>query len=259
MRTLLFPLLSNRTVSFLWKCIKLIVVQQYQSRYYSNASTVTIALLWKCNMVHRSCYQGKPNMSQYWLSFKLLHSYLIFVLLDYVFTLLFLFTWHVSYSPVDGRMLDQWNVYVCMYVCSQGSLFMRIYFLNYTIVIVEQFAKFTTNKTFSKTYTLLNFFHSYHTSRDETSFFDHCASLELRYLNSRNITDLKQVRSRTFRAKDLLLYYIPISVLVFHLVLTPPSPLMVEAGSVSEILDTNSILTCLHCIQSPQKLQIIIT
>jgi hypothetical protein len=22
-------------------------------------------LLWKCNMVHRSCYQGKPDMSQY--------------------------------------------------------------------------------------------------------------------------------------------------------------------------------------------------
>jgi hypothetical protein len=59
------PLLSNRTVSLLWKCIKLIVVQQYQTRYYSNASTVTITLLWKCNMVHRSCYQGKPNMSQY--------------------------------------------------------------------------------------------------------------------------------------------------------------------------------------------------
>jgi hypothetical protein len=24
---------------------------------------------------------------------------------------------HVSYSPVNGRMLDQWNVYVCMYIC----------------------------------------------------------------------------------------------------------------------------------------------
>jgi hypothetical protein len=27
--------------------------------------TGTIMLLWKCNMVHRSCYQGKPDMSQY--------------------------------------------------------------------------------------------------------------------------------------------------------------------------------------------------
>jgi hypothetical protein len=25
--------------------------------------------------------------------------------------------WHVSYSPVDGRMLDQWNVYVCIQYC----------------------------------------------------------------------------------------------------------------------------------------------
>jgi hypothetical protein len=39
-------------------------------------------------------------------------------------------SWHVSYSPVDGRMLDQWNVCVCMYVCtlsfpSQWLFFMR--------------------------------------------------------------------------------------------------------------------------------------
>jgi hypothetical protein len=25
----------------------------------------TVTLPWKCNMVHRSCYQGKPDMSQY--------------------------------------------------------------------------------------------------------------------------------------------------------------------------------------------------
>jgi hypothetical protein len=29
-------------------------------------ATGTITLQWKCNMVHRSCYQGKPNMSQYY-------------------------------------------------------------------------------------------------------------------------------------------------------------------------------------------------
>jgi hypothetical protein len=39
-------------------------------RYYGNAATHcyatgTVTLQWKCNMVHRSCYQGKPNMSQY--------------------------------------------------------------------------------------------------------------------------------------------------------------------------------------------------
>jgi hypothetical protein len=71
-QTLLFPLLSNRTISLPWKCIKPTVVQQHQSRYHSNASTVTITLLWKCNMVHRSCYQGKPNMSQYVEPFALL-------------------------------------------------------------------------------------------------------------------------------------------------------------------------------------------
>jgi hypothetical protein len=25
----------------------------------------TVTLLWKCYKVHRSCYHGKPNMSQY--------------------------------------------------------------------------------------------------------------------------------------------------------------------------------------------------
>jgi hypothetical protein len=46
-------------------------MQQALSRYYGNAATHcyttgTATLLWKCNMVHRSCYQGKPNMSQYY-------------------------------------------------------------------------------------------------------------------------------------------------------------------------------------------------
>jgi hypothetical protein len=49
---------------------QLIVMQQALLRYYGN---VTNSLLrnrtftppWKCNTVHRSCYQGKPNMSQY--------------------------------------------------------------------------------------------------------------------------------------------------------------------------------------------------
>jgi hypothetical protein len=49
---------------------QLIVMQQALLRYYGNAATHcyttgTATLLWKFNMVHRSCYQGKPNMSQY--------------------------------------------------------------------------------------------------------------------------------------------------------------------------------------------------
>jgi hypothetical protein len=84
------------TVMLLWKCNKLIVTQHELLRYYGNAiysvlhgnatnsllhnmnyyvtmemqytqcyTTGTVTLLWKCNMVQRSCYQDKPNMSQY--------------------------------------------------------------------------------------------------------------------------------------------------------------------------------------------------
>jgi hypothetical protein len=63
-------LLSNRTVSLLWKyCNSLlynrhcyVTIEMQQTHYYT---TGTAMLPWKCNMVHRSCYQGKPNMSQY--------------------------------------------------------------------------------------------------------------------------------------------------------------------------------------------------
>jgi hypothetical protein len=37
-------------------------MEMQQTHYYT---TGTATLPWKCNMVHRSCYQGKPNMSQY--------------------------------------------------------------------------------------------------------------------------------------------------------------------------------------------------
>jgi hypothetical protein len=36
----------------------------------------TVTLLWKCNMVHRSCYQGKPDMSQYRIQLREDLSYL---------------------------------------------------------------------------------------------------------------------------------------------------------------------------------------
>jgi hypothetical protein len=39
-------------------------MEMQQTHYYT---TGTATLPWKCNMVHRSCYQGKPNMSQYYL------------------------------------------------------------------------------------------------------------------------------------------------------------------------------------------------
>jgi hypothetical protein len=56
---------------------QLIVMQQALLRYYGNVTNSllrnrTFTLPWKCNMVHRSCYQGKPNMSQY--SWVLSHS-----------------------------------------------------------------------------------------------------------------------------------------------------------------------------------------
>jgi hypothetical protein len=38
-------------------------------------ATVTAMLLWKCNMVHRSCYQGKPDMSQYIADETLINKY----------------------------------------------------------------------------------------------------------------------------------------------------------------------------------------
>jgi hypothetical protein len=38
-------------------------MEMQQTHYYT---TGTATLPWKCNMVHRSCYQGKPNMSQYY-------------------------------------------------------------------------------------------------------------------------------------------------------------------------------------------------
>jgi hypothetical protein len=37
-------------------------MEMQQTHYYT---TGTATLPWKCTMVHRSCYQGKPNMSQY--------------------------------------------------------------------------------------------------------------------------------------------------------------------------------------------------
>jgi hypothetical protein len=45
-------------------------MEMQQTHYYT---TGTATLPWKCNMVHRSCYQGKPNMSQY-NSIKINHN-----------------------------------------------------------------------------------------------------------------------------------------------------------------------------------------
>jgi hypothetical protein len=61
-------IVATITVTLLWKRPKLTVMQQALSRYYGYTATHcyttgTATLLWKCNMVHRSCYQGKPNMS----------------------------------------------------------------------------------------------------------------------------------------------------------------------------------------------------
>jgi hypothetical protein len=36
-----------------------------EMQYTHCYTTGTVTLLWKCNMIHRSCYQGKPSMSQY--------------------------------------------------------------------------------------------------------------------------------------------------------------------------------------------------
>jgi hypothetical protein len=53
----------------------------------------------------------------------------------------------------------------------------------------------------------LNLFISYHNLLAKMYFLDHCAVLELRYLNLGNIVNLGQVRFRTFRVNDLLLIY----------------------------------------------------
>jgi hypothetical protein len=37
-------------------------MEMQQTHYYTTGAATSP---WKCNMVHRSCYQGKPNMSQY--------------------------------------------------------------------------------------------------------------------------------------------------------------------------------------------------
>jgi hypothetical protein len=63
-------IVATITVTLLWKRPKLTAMQQALSRYYGNAATHryttgTATLPWKCNMVHRLCYQGKPDMSQY--------------------------------------------------------------------------------------------------------------------------------------------------------------------------------------------------
>jgi hypothetical protein len=87
--------------------------------------------------------------------------------------------------------------------------FKIIHFLNNAIVIIERSTIFTLNKMFCRTYIcFLNLFLSFHTLHPilhiipymiKHIFFDHFAHLELRYLNSRNIIDLKQViRSQTF-------------------------------------------------------------
>jgi hypothetical protein len=39
-----------------------VTMEMHETHCYA---TVAITLPWKCNMVHRSCYQVKPNMSQY--------------------------------------------------------------------------------------------------------------------------------------------------------------------------------------------------
>jgi hypothetical protein len=46
-------------------------MEMQQTHYYT---TGTATLPWKCNMVHRSCYQGKPNMSQYYLQAQSFYS-----------------------------------------------------------------------------------------------------------------------------------------------------------------------------------------
>jgi hypothetical protein len=53
---------GNASNSLLCNSNHHVTIVMQQTHYYS---TVTITLLWKCNMVHRSCYHGKRNMSQY--------------------------------------------------------------------------------------------------------------------------------------------------------------------------------------------------
>jgi hypothetical protein len=53
---------GNVTSSLLCNSTHHVTIATAQTHYYT---TGTAALPWKCNMVHRSCYQGKPNMSHY--------------------------------------------------------------------------------------------------------------------------------------------------------------------------------------------------
>jgi hypothetical protein len=53
---------GNATNSLLHNSSYYVTMEMQQTHYYT---TVTITLLWKRNMVHRSCYHGKRNMSQY--------------------------------------------------------------------------------------------------------------------------------------------------------------------------------------------------
>jgi hypothetical protein len=50
---------GNASNSLLCNSNHHVTIVMQQTHYYS---TVTITLLWKCNMVRRSCYHGKRNM-----------------------------------------------------------------------------------------------------------------------------------------------------------------------------------------------------
>jgi hypothetical protein len=53
---------GNATNSLLCNSNCHVTMEMPQTHCYA---TVTVTLLWKCHKMHRSCYQGKPNMSQY--------------------------------------------------------------------------------------------------------------------------------------------------------------------------------------------------
>jgi hypothetical protein len=68
-------------------------------------ATGTVTLLWKCYRMHRSCYQGKPNMSQYFISMLNLSIILYYIYCIYNF----LFTW-TFLSCISVSLLTSYNI-----------------------------------------------------------------------------------------------------------------------------------------------------
>jgi hypothetical protein len=94
-----------------------------QTHYYT---TGTATLPWKCNMLHRSCYQGKPNMSQYIYIYIYLIHFTYFLLLCKIWgshgskmSKLFLL-WHRVYLQVNTNILEEQTA--CIFLSEYGEV-----------------------------------------------------------------------------------------------------------------------------------------